>query len=217
MSTESPSTLPQLTWIRYYRGPSERHDDFARLLRDNVQRAAGSGWGVAVPLSHNDDPWTHMVWVDLASWAAVEALVVAMDGVERGSVLRDGAFRRIVQGEARSTVTPRYVVMAMHWIRRGDDDDALVLFNDWAKPVFTELTATGQVGDWSLLVEEFVISGSWRYMTWYPISDIGALDAVVASLMNFGLARLKSFEQRLNLMSTEQFYRGQIARVLYSS
>lgn len=215
-----------ITWIRYYRVQPGQDDEFLRQLRDAIQPMADRlsaqekvfGWVIAAPLSRNDDWWTHLAWVDFADWAAVDAFVGTLVGADLpADVARDVFLRHLVDPETRSAVKPRYVAFALHWIKRGHDDDALALFNEWAKPVFLELAAAGKVGNWALMVEDTAIAGDWRYLDRYPISELGVLDDVFASLMkNFEMPRLKSFELRLNEMS-EQNYRGQILRVLHSA
>lgn len=213
-----------ITWIRYYRAQQEQDDELANLLREAAQPALASlsadgrvpGWGVAVPLSRNDDSWTHMLWADFADWAAVDAFVDTVMGMRLpAATARDVFLRHTVQPQTRSAVRPRYIAMHMHWIRRGHDDDALALFHEWARPVFEELAAAGRVGEWAQMVEDTAVTGDWRYLVRYPITELSVLDEVFAELMKFEVGRLKGFEHRLREMS-ERNYRGQILRVLHS-
>lgn len=214
-----------ITWHRYYRAQPDQGDAFARLLRAAMKRAlaalttAGrvSWWGIAEQLSHNDDSWTHLLWVDLADWAAVEGFADALAGTELpAAVARDVVLRHTVQPGAPTRIEPKYLVLHMHWIRRGHDDDALALFNEWALPVFEELAEAGKVGAWAQMAEDTAVTGDWRFLVRYPITGLAVLDDVATSLMKFEMPRLKSFEVRLMEMS-ERNYRGQILRILYAA
>lgn len=131
-------------------------------------------------------------------------------------VARDVFLRHTVQPETRSTVTPRYIAIHMHWIRRGHEDDALALFHEWAKPVFVELAEAGKVGAWAQMMEDTAVTGDWRCLVRYPITGLSVLDDVATSLTQFEMPRLKGFEIRLREMS-ERNYRGQILRVLHAA
>lgn len=214
-----------ITWHRYYRAQPGQGDAFARLLRAAVEPALGalttagrgSGWGIAVQLTHNDDSWTHLLWVDFADWAAVEGFADTLARTELpASVARDVVLRHTVHPEAPPRVDAKYLVFHMHWIRRGHDDDALALFNEWAKPVFEELAEAGRVGAWAQMAEDTAVTGDWRFLVRYPIAGLAVLDDVAASLTKFEMARLKSFEVRLMEMS-ERNYRGQILRILHAA
>jgi len=214
-----------ITWIRYYRVQSGKDDELARKLRTAAQPGLETlasekkvlGWGVAVPLSQNDDSWTHLLWVDFADWAAVDAFVDTLTNLElQAAVARDVFLRHMAEPDAPSAVKARYVAVHMHWITRGRDEDALALFHEWAKPVFVELAEAGKVGAWALMTEDTAVTGDWRYLVRYPITELAVLDDVTTTLMKFEMPRLMSFELRLREMSGQN-YRGQIWRVLHSA
>jgi hypothetical protein len=214
-----------ITWIRYYRAQPDRDAELAPLLRPAADPVLGTlsaegkvrGWGIGAPLSQNDDWWTHLAWIDFANWGAVDGFVDTLVGAQLpAAVARDVFLRHTVEPDAPSTVRPRYVAMHMHWIKRGHEDDALALFHEWARPLFVELAAAGKVGAWAQMMEDTAVTGDWRCLVRYPITDLSVLDDVMTSLPQFEMPRLKGFEIRLREMS-ERNYRGQILRVLHSA
>jgi len=169
---------PKLTWLRFYQVAPGKDADFMRLLNDSskamfdklIAEKKVAGWGVAVPLTHNDEPWTHVVYVGLADWAAAEALVkgvessdaqlsaaemkrmgeLAMSSIKPGSV-RDVILHHIAQSDTPPMAPPKYIGVDYYTVKQGRHGDAVALFNEWAKPLFTGVAAKGKLGAVGLL------------------------------------------------------------------
>lgn len=206
---------PQLTWVRYYAS-----GDAADINRAPFEKLLAEkkiiGWGVLAPATHIGDPWTRIVFVSVADWAALDAVAgaFAADRVTLPSGVHDVVLRHVVQSATPPAAKPRYVVVNTHPITRGRDSDALALFNEWAKPVFLDLASKGKVGPWGLSAQNVVVDNEWTYMVWYFLSDLSALDDVNKALAGVAPSRLETYERRLREMS-EDDYRGQLLRVVH--
>lgn len=232
---------PKLTWLRFYQVTPGKDADFMRLLNDSkamfdklTAEKKVAGWGVAVPLTHTDEPWTHVVYVGLADWAAAEALVkgiessdaqrspaemkrmgeMAMASITPGSV-RDIILHHIAQSEAPPMAPPKYVGVDYYTVKQGRAGDAVTLFNEWAKPLFTEVAAKGKFGPWGFSTQTNVL-GSYTHMVWYFMSDLAALDELNAGNMAMDPMKLRGFDVRLRDLSEPAKQRTQLLRVLSS-
>ncbi len=78
---------PQLTWVRYYQVQPGKGGEFMRLMREAakpmferlIADKTVAAWGVIVPMTHTDETWTHAVYITLPDWAAVDAMVSAVE------------------------------------------------------------------------------------------------------------------------------------------
>jgi hypothetical protein len=234
---------PKLTWIRYFQVQPGKDADFLRLFRDSSQAALDKmiaekkavGWGVVVPFSHTNEPWTHAVYVGLSDWSAVDALVSAEDATEAAlspadrsilhnlelttlvpNTMRDTVITHVVQSTATPAKKSKYIVVNLHPIKAGREGDAVTLFNEWAPPIFHDLETKGKVGPWGLSVQNIVMNDdSWTHMVWYFVPDLETLDEVNAAWIALG-PKLRGYFIRMNDMSSAQ-YRGQILKIVYSS
>jgi hypothetical protein len=232
---------PKLTWLRFYQVAPGKDADFMRLINDSkamfdklTAEKKVVGWGVAVPLTHNDEPWTHVVYVGLADWAAAEALVkgfessdaqlsaaemkrmgeMAMASITPGSV-RDVILHHIVQSEAPPMAPPKYIGVDFYTVKQGRAGDALALFNEWAKPLFTGVAAKGKLGPWGFSTQTNVL-GSYTHMVWYFMSDLAALDELNTGNMALDPMKLRGFDVRLRDLSEVEKQRTQLLRVVQS-
>lgn len=217
LTTTTQAQTANYTWMRHYKSAPD-----VRMLREPLDKLLAekkiTGYGVLAPFTYIGDPWTHVVYVSTADWASMDAVGGALD-VMRASKpddVHDVILRHAIQNETASTVKPKYVVINRHPVVRGRDGDAYALFNEWAKPVFTELAAKNRIGAWGQLIQTVTLDNEWTYLVWYFLPDLGALDDVTAALGQMGPSRLGTFERRLREMS-EDDYRGQIMRVVYSA
>lgn len=216
-SATANAQMPQYTWMRHYKSAPD-----VRMLREPLDRLLAekkiTGFGVLAPFTHIGDPWTHIVYVSAADWSSMEGVGQALDVMRAANPadIHDVIVRHAIQADAPSTVKPKYVVMNHHPVTRGRDADAYALFNEWAKPVFVDLAAKNRIGNWAQLVQTVVLDNEWTYLVWYFLPDLGALDEVTNELVKMGPSRLNTFERRLREMS-EDDYRGQIMRVVYSA
>jgi hypothetical protein len=232
---------PKLTWLRFYQVPAGKDAEFMRLINDGTKGVFDQlmaekqvvGWGVAVPLTHNDEPWTHVVYVGLKDWAAADALVkaidasdaklspaemkrmgeMAMSSITPGSV-RDVILHHIVQSEAPPMAPPKYIGVDFYTIKQGRAGDALALFNEWAKPLFTGVAAKGKFGPWGFSTQMHV--GTYTHMVWYFMSDLTALDELDAGNMALEPMKLRGFDVRLRDLSEMEKQRTQLLRIVQS-
>ena len=93
----------------------------------------------------------------------------------------DVILRHVEQAATPPTAKPRYVMVETHKIKPGRDADATQLFNDWAKPMFTELAAKGTIGPWGLSSHGVAGAAEWSHMVWYFLPDVGNLESVLAA------------------------------------
>jgi hypothetical protein len=232
---------PKLTWLRFYQVAPGKDADFMRLVNDSskamfdklIAEKKVAGWGVAVPLTHNDEPWTHVVFVGLVDWAAAEALVkgieasdaqlsaaemkrmgeLAMSSIKPGSV-RDIILHHIAQSDAPPMAPPKYVGVDYYTIKQGRHGDAVALFNEWAKPLFTEVATKGKLGPWGFSSQNY--AGGYTHMVWYFMSDLTALDELQAAMKAMDPMKLRGFDVRLRDMSEPEKQRTQLLRVVQS-
>ena len=233
---------PKLTWLRFYQVAPGKDADFMRLLNDSSKAMFGKlvaekkvvGWGVAVPLTHNDQPWTHVVYVGLADWAAAEALVkgvdssdaqlsaadqkrmgeLAMSSIKPGSV-RDVILHHVVQADTPPMAPPKYIGVDFYTVKQGRHGDAVALFNEWAKPMFTSVAAKGKFGPWGLSTQ--MNNGDYTHMVWYFMSDLAALDQTDAAMKALDPMKLRGFDVRLRDLSEPEKQRTQLLRVIQSN
>ena len=196
---------PKMTWVRYYEIERGKDDDFMRLaneafkpvLEDLRTKNKVLDWGVVVPFTQNSDPWTHALYMAMPDWSGAEALDQAIDKAMASmspevakrnagfamSVVRskDVILRHIDQTTTPPTSRPKYIMVETHKIKPGRDGDAAQLFNDWAKPMFTELAAKGAIGPWGFSSHGVAGAADWTHMVWYFLPDAGNLEAVIAA------------------------------------
>jgi hypothetical protein len=231
---------PKLTWLRFYQVAPGKDADFLRLFDSSkamfdklIAEKKVVGWGVAVPLTHNDQPWTHVVYVGLADWAAADALVkgfessdaqlsaadqkrmgeMAMSSIKPGSV-RDIILHHVVQSDAPPMAPPQYIGVDFYTVKQGRHGDAVALFNEWAKPMFTSVAAKGKFGPWGFSTQ--MDTGDYTHMVWYFMSDLAALDETDAALKALDPMKLRGFDVRLRDLSEPEKQRTQLLRVIQS-
>jgi hypothetical protein len=229
---------PKLTWLRFYQVTPGKDADFMRLLDSSkamldklIAEKKVVGWGVAVPLTHTEELWTHVVYVGLADWAAAEALVkgfeasdaqlpaaemkrmgeMAMASIKPGSV-RDVILHHIAQSEAPPMAPPKYIGVDYYTVKQGRHGDAVALFNEWAKPMFTEQATKGKLGPWGFSTQ--TESGDYTHMVWYFMSDLGALDESDAAMKAMDPMKLRGFDVRLRDLSEPEKHRTQLLQLI---
>jgi hypothetical protein len=232
----------KFTWLRFYQVAPGKDADFLRLLNDSSKatfdRLTADGkvvaWGVAVPLIHNDEPWTHVVYVGLQDWAAAEAMVtsleasdanlapadmkrmgeMAMSTIAPGSV-RDVILRHLSQSDTPPSAKPKYIGVDYYTVKQGRNGDALALFNEWAKPMFSGLAAQGKLGPWGFSTQDN--TGGYTHMVWYFMSDLAATDQSDAAMMAMDPMKLRGFDVRLRDLSEPEKHRTQLLRIVQSA
>ena len=240
---QQPPAPPQLTWLRYYEAQPGKEEAFTKALSeaskatfaDLIAQKKVVAWGIAVPFSHTGESWTHVAYVALADWSAVEAMDRAfaaadaklspaelkkMDDMFSSSLkpgsIRDVVLRHIMQGPpSNMTVPPKYIGVDLYTVKSGRDEDAVGLFNEWAKPIFGDLATKGKLGPWGVSGQSVVTTLGWTHMVWFFMNDLSALDDSRAATMALGPMKLKGFDVRMRDLSEPEKYRGQILRIVY--
>jgi len=197
--------LPKMTWVRYYQVERGKDADFMRLAHDVFKPVLDDlkksnkilDWGMVVPLTQNDDPWTHALYIAMPDWGGAEALDQAIDKAQSSmtpemnkrtdqlamSVLdsHDVILRHLAQATTPPTSKPKYIMVETHKIKAGRDGDAMQLFNDWAAPMFTDLASKGTIGPWGFSGHGIAGAAEWSHMVWYFMPDLGNLEKVIAA------------------------------------
>lgn len=224
LPTLATAQVSSLTWLRYYTAQPGKEEALTELLKQSGEKLAGkvTVWGIAVPLSHTEEGWTHLMYAGVRDWANVEHVEAAFASEAKRSALvapngiRDSVLVHLVRSQSRPDAKPRYAVINEHPIKVGRENDAIGLFNEWAKPVFDDLTARGKIVAWGHSAQNIVIHGGWTRMVWYFVTDLSALDEVNKSLAALPPQQLRSYWLRLDDMSTGPF-RGQVLKVVHSA
>ena len=235
-----------LTWIRYYEALPGKEMELGQLLVASTKSMDKliadktiAAYGVVVPLSHTADTWTHAVYVTVKDWSSYEAFLNGMIstltqmppaeaktlqesfmGAMRPNSYRDVMLRHVSQAPlstAPPAARPKYIGIDTYVIKPGRFEDATGLFNEWAKPVFTELGAKGKFGPWGLSTQEMVTMPGWTHMIWYFMADLGAIDQMNAANMALPPMKLKGFDVRLRDMSEPEKHQGQLLRIVHQA
>lgn len=231
---------PKLTWLRYYQAQPGKSEELTRLLIGGSKPVFDKllaekkivGWGLAVPITHNDEPWTHVFYVSLADWSGAEQLVRAIEANDAGTpkaemarmeqmflaayrpdMTRDVILRHLSQSETAPMAVPKYIGVDTYVIKQGRGGDAVTLFNEWAKPLCLSVGAKGKLGPWGLSEQDQ--TGAWTHMVWYFMSDLAALDELDTATMALEPMKLRGFDVRLRDMSEPEKYRMQILRLVH--
>ena len=239
---QTPPPLPQLTWIRYYQAAPGHEMEFTKLLSEAskpifeklIADKRVAGWGIAVPMSRTAEPWTHVAYFSVMNWSDVEAVSAAlvaddakmtpaqlkkMDDAFAAAMVpgstRDVVIRHVSQGPPTNMTKPKYIGVDTYVIKPGRFEDASGLFNEWAKPVFTDTAAKGTFGPWGLSTQEMVTMPGWTHMIWYFMNDLTAIDQLNAGTMALGPMKLKGYDVRLRDMSEPEKHQGQILRIVF--
>lgn len=222
--TLATAQVSSLSWLRYYTAQPGKEEALTELLKEAAgNKLAGkvTTWGIAVPLSHTDEGWTHLMYAGVRDWKSIEHLEAAFASEAKRTPLvatngiRDSVLVHLVRSETPPAFKPKYLVVNEHPIKVGRENDAIALFNEWAKPVFVDLASRGKIAAWGHSAQNIVIHEGWTRMVWYFVSDLSALDEVNKSLAALPPQQLRSYWLRLDDMSTGPF-QGQVLRVVHS-
>jgi hypothetical protein len=235
---QTPPPLPKMTWVRYYNVDRARTADFMQLTREQIKptldalQQAGKiyMWGLAVPITQNAEPWTHAVYIAMPDWSGAEAIDQAIDKAEatmtpqvmkrQGELgmsiagMQDVILRHIVQSSPEPKVQPKYIIADVYKIKSGRDADAVQLFNEWAKPLFTDLTAKGKVDMWGLSSHGVAGAAEWTHMVWYFLHDLGDQEAIIAADESVEPRKMQGYAVRLRDMSEWSTPHEQIWRII---
>ena len=229
---------PKMTWVRYYQIARGKDADFMRLERetfkpllDGLQKSGKiQQWGLAIPVTMNSEPWTHALYIAMPDWGGAEALDQAIDQAE-GAMTPEAAkrmaelsmsiereqdviLRHITQSATEPKAKPKYIVADVYKIKPGRDGDAAALFNEWAKPLFTDLAMKGKVDLWGLSSHGVPGAADWTHMVWYFLHDLGDMEAVLSADQSIEPRKLQGYAVRLQDMSEWGGSREQVWRIV---
>jgi hypothetical protein len=219
-TTFAQNAPPKLTWIRHYRVESGREAEFLRAVREKtafllepmVASKAIAGWGVAVPVTHDHETWTHIVYVALPAWGNAERVTQALD-VPGIAVTHDVVLRHLVQGGDQSAM-PQYIGVDTYAIKPGRGSDAVALFNEWPKQTFTSAAVAPKVPVWGLSVQELPSSEPWTHMVWTFMTGLQARDIMDEVNNAIDARKLQGFDVRLRDMSDVEKHRATILKII---
>lgn len=229
----------RFTWIRYVHVDAAREADFMKymatytkpLMEDLIRQGTVVGWGVARPITHGDEQWTHVVYVAMKDWSTAEAIgrrlesMDAMPAAEQkkmwdlASSIREGStrdviIRHLVQSDAPPTSQPKYINVDTYVVKPGRDADAVALFNDWAKPLFTaSAKMKGYLPIWGFSSRELGPE-RWTHMVWIFMSDLAARDEMDAMQGMMEPRKLQGYMVRLADMTEIEKQGSQILRIV---
>lgn len=234
--------LPKMTWVRYYQVERGKDADFMRLAHDAFKPVLDDlkknnkivDWGVAIPITHTADPWTHVLYIGMPDWSGAEALDQAIDKAQASmtpevakrtaalsmsiAASRDVILRHLVQSATEPKAKPKYIVTDTHKVKPGREGDALQLFNEWAKPMFLDLAAKGEVDLWGFSAHGVAVgvtdAGDWTHMVWYFLHDLGAMEAVIKANEMVEPRTMQGYWVRLRDMSEASARREQVWRIV---
>jgi hypothetical protein len=130
---------------------------------------------------------------------------------------RDVILRHLVQSTTQPKARPKYIVADVHRIKPGREGDALALFNEWAKPMFTDLAAKGDVDLWGFSSQGVAVGGSdigWTHMVWYFLHDLGSIESVIDVNAKVDPRTMQGYWVRLRDMSEIEARREQVWRLV---
>lgn len=229
---------PKMTWIRYYHVERGRDADFMNIVQDAFRpvlddlqkRQKVVAWGVVIPITMNGDPWTHALYMTMPDWSGAEALDQAIDKAqatmtpaaaksmaERSMAIvesRDVILRHLVQSSAPPRGPSKYIIVDTYKIKPGREGDAVQLFNEWGKPLFTDLTAKGSVDLWGLSTHGVPGAADWTHMIWSFLHDLGDMETMVAANDSVEPRRMQGYAVRLRDMSEWSTPREQVWRIV---
>lgn len=236
--------LPQLTWVRYLTVQPAQQSGFVQLMRDSygstfeklIADKKIQAWGMAVPITHTNEPWTHVVYITVDDWAAVENLINAVEAADMarsaadnqrldalwdaalapGST-RDVILRHLVQSEMPPKARPKYIDVSTYTVKPGRAADALALYKEWAVPLFMAGAERGNVGPWGFSVQAMPTTGDWTHLAWTFLSDATALGQLEDASMSLPPMKLAGYDVRLRDLSEPEKHREQLLRIVYQS
>jgi hypothetical protein len=227
------------TWIRYVHVDAGREADFLKyiasftkpMMEDLMRDGTVVAWGVATPITHGDEQWTHVVYVGMKDWSTAEAIGRRLDSMgampaadqkrmwELASSIREGStrdviIRHLVQSDAPPMSQPKYINADTYVLKAGRDADAVALFNDWAKPLFTaSQKMKTYVPIWGFSSRELGPE-PWTHMVWMFMSDLAARDEMDAVQGMLDQRKLQGYMIRLNDMTDVTKQQSQILRII---
>ena len=230
--------LPKMTWVRYYQVERGKDMDFMRLaqtvFKPTLEELKKNGkvmdWGIGIPITMNGEPWTHALYIAMPDWSGAEAIDQAIDKSQASmtpemakrnadlgmSIVRshDVILRHLVQSTTEPKAKPKYIIADVYKIKPGRDGDAVQLFNEWGKPLFTEAASKGTVDLWGLSAHGVPGAAEWTHMVWYFLHDLGDMEALIAANETMDPRKMQGYGVRLRDMSEWNGPKEQVWRII---
>ena len=213
LSSNAFAQQARFTWLRFHAVPPGQ-DAQLRAMYDKVM--AGQkvvGWGIAVPLTHTGQPWTHAAYVAFADWASADAFARATESMSAMPPVVDVILNHILQSEAPPKAKPRYIGVDTYVVKQGRAGDAMSLFNEWGKPTFRAAAENGRIGPWGFSTQNNI--GDYTHMIWYFMSDLTGIDDIMAANAALDPMKLRGYEVRLRDLSEPEKFRTQLLRIVH--
>lgn len=235
---QTAPALPKMTWVRYYQVERGKNMEFMQLAREQFKplldalRKDGkiTDWGLAIPITQIEEPWTHAIYIAMPDWSGAEAIDQAIDKAEaamtpemmkkQGTLsmsiggMRDVILRHIVQSATEPKAQPKYIIADVYKIKAGREADAVQLFNEWGKPLFTDLAAKGSVDMWGLSTHGVPGAAEWSHMVWYFLHDLGDMEKIIQANESMEPRKAQGYSVRLRDMSEWNGPREQVWRLM---
>jgi hypothetical protein len=177
-----------------------------------VASKAIAGWGVAVPVTHDRQPWTHIIYVAMPGWGSAERVAQALDA-PKATVTHDVVLRHLVQGGSQAAM-PQYIFVELYAIKPGRGSDALELFNEWPKTTFETAAVAAKTPMWGFSMQELQTSEPWTHMIWSFMTDLHARDLLIEANSAIDARRMMGFFVRLRDMAEVEKHRAYILKII---
>jgi hypothetical protein len=205
MSVMAQDSRP-VTWVNYMQAKPGHGGDLMQLVKKYnapvmdglVDDGTLVSWGVAVPMTHLGQTWTHMMWASVADWSGMEKLVRAMDEADKSRSEKESqeieeAFQAAAVPEGHRDVVlrhvvlsapepgsggpaPGYLVLGFYTASPGEGDEIAELYEEVAGPVYDRLKAEGAVTAYGFAAQELDLDPAWSHVSWFFLNDLGGMD-----------------------------------------
>jgi hypothetical protein len=211
-------------WINFLTAQPGQGDALVQLLMEEdaklfdplVESGAALGWGVAMPVVHDEDvTFTHLEWISFVGWAGADTFMEKFMEMqqaksedqrkaeaEKWETLRvrgshaDWINRSIHVGHTEGG-RPSYIHLGYYTAKPGKMDDAKSFYDDVAVPVYDKLVADGKILNYGLHVQAVHRNQPWTHMGWYSSKNLAARDDVSAAFDAAGEARLEEENEEI--------------------
>lgn len=222
MAQDAPKPI---TWVNYMQAKPGQDEAlvelfkkrngqmFDRLMADGIL----SSWGIAEPMTHRGQKWTHLVWATVQDWAHMDKLVNAMGEEAKSrsekenqeieaafkaasdfSGHRDVINRHVVFSAAASGgPAPGYLVLGFYKAAPGEADEITNVYETVAAPVYDKLQKDGAVAAYGFAAQELDLDPDWTHVSWFFLNDLSGMDARAKAFAASWEARSDAEEEML--------------------
>ena len=169
---------------------------FDQLIKDGVIMA----WGVDIPVLHQAGGSTHSFWWAMPNVGALDKVFAALEEMEKKmagegiqekflaavdvSKHSDVLLREIITGSGSAQPandSNPYLWLTFTKVLPGKGDEYRKLWNEYNKPVFDKLVASGDIYAYAVGVEEAKSTNEMTHYTAVSMANLAARDKVVAA------------------------------------